>query len=254
MVVGVPPQEEISPAPQGHERVVFRLHFLHGFGLPVSGFLRSFMDCNHIQPHHLTPNTVTLLSAFAMMCEGYLGILPTIKLWGAFFYTKLGTSAREKAAQCGAFVAVRRLSVKNAFPAIKLSRSVKLWQKSYFYMENIDPALDFINLPPYEAGHLAEPQANWGYKSKPLSAPRRPTCWSPSSSAALLRLLRPATAALRAPLLLLPPAAAPSPSFLRRRASSGSKSSFDPDLVRPVDFLVLVFSSKSGNFSACAPV
>ena len=87
------------------------------------------MDFHHVQPHHMTPNTVTLLSAFVMACEGYLGILPTIELWGAFFYTKLGTSAKEKAAQCGAFVAVHRPSVKNAFPAIMLSQSVKLWQK-----------------------------------------------------------------------------------------------------------------------------
>ena len=94
------------------------------------------------------------------MCEGYLGILPTIELWGAFFYTKLGTSAREKAAQCGAFIAVRRPSVKNAFPTIKLSQSVKLWQKSYFYVENINPVVHFLNLPPYEASHSVEPRAN----------------------------------------------------------------------------------------------
>ena len=65
---------------------------------------------------------MTLLSAFVMACKGYLGILPTIELWGAFFYTKLGTSAKEKAAQCGAFVAVRRPSVKNSFPVIKVMR------------------------------------------------------------------------------------------------------------------------------------
>ena len=96
--VRVPPREEISPVPQGDERVVFRSHFLCGFGLPVRRFLRSFVDFNHIQPHHLTPNTVMLLSAFVTACEGYLGILPTIEPWGAFFYTKLGTSTKEKAA------------------------------------------------------------------------------------------------------------------------------------------------------------
>ena len=69
---------------------------------------------------------MTLLSTFVMACEGYLGILPTIELWGAFFYTKLGTSAREKAAQCGAFVVVHRPLVKNAFPVIKLPQSMKL--------------------------------------------------------------------------------------------------------------------------------
>ena len=52
------------------------------------------------------PNAVTLLSAFVTACEGYLGILHTIKLWGAIFYAKPGTSAKETAAECGAFDAV----------------------------------------------------------------------------------------------------------------------------------------------------
>ena len=117
----MPPAGEVSPAPEEGERVVFRSHFIRGFGLLASGFLRSFLEFYHLQPHHITPSTVMLLSAFVTMCEGHLGILPTIELWGALFYTKLGTSAKEKAAQCGAFVAVHRPSVKNVFPAIKLS-------------------------------------------------------------------------------------------------------------------------------------
>ena len=88
----IPPEGEISPAPREGERVVFRAHFIRGFGLPASGFLRLFLEFYHLQPYHLTPNTVMLLAAFVTMCEGYLGILSSIELWGAFFYTKLGTS------------------------------------------------------------------------------------------------------------------------------------------------------------------
>ena len=36
----VPPETEISPAPQEGERVVFRSHVLRGFGLPASNFFR----------------------------------------------------------------------------------------------------------------------------------------------------------------------------------------------------------------------
>ena len=74
----MPPEGEISPAPGEGERVVFCSHFIRGFGLPASSFLRSFLEFYHLQPHHLTPNTVMLLVAFNPMCEGYLGILPTI--------------------------------------------------------------------------------------------------------------------------------------------------------------------------------
>jgi hypothetical protein len=42
--VRVPPEAEISPVPEDDERVVFWSHFLRGFGLPASNFLRSFFD------------------------------------------------------------------------------------------------------------------------------------------------------------------------------------------------------------------
>ena len=65
---------------------------------------------------------------------------------------------------------MRRPSKKNAFPVINLSQSVKLWQQSYFYVENVDPAADFLNLPPYEAGPPVGPRVNWHYKPKPVPA------------------------------------------------------------------------------------
>ena len=165
----VPPEREISPAPQEGERVVFRSHFLRGFGLPASNFFRAFLNFYNLQPHHLTPNIVTLLSAFVTACEGYLGILPTIELWGAFFYGKLGTSAKETAAECGGFVAVRRPAKRNAFPIIKLAQSVKMWQQSYFYVKNVDPAADFLNLPAYKAGPPTGARISWKYKPKSMS-------------------------------------------------------------------------------------
>ena len=84
---------EISPAPQEGERVVFRSHCLRGLVLPASNFFRSFLEFYGLQPHHLTPNTVVLLSTFVTLCEGFIGVLPTIKLWGEFFYSKLGSQA-----------------------------------------------------------------------------------------------------------------------------------------------------------------
>ena len=166
----VPPETEISPAPQGDERVVFRLHFLRCFGLPATGFFRWFLDFNHLQPHHLKPNSVTLLPVLVTVCKGYIGILLTIELWGAFFYGKLGTSAKDTAAKCGGYVTVCRLAKRNAFPVIKLAQSVKMWQQSCFYVENVDPAADFLNLPPYKASPPTGLRPNWGYKPKLVSA------------------------------------------------------------------------------------
>ena len=125
--VRLAPETEISPAPEEGERVVFCSHFLCGFGLPVSGFLRSFLEFYNLQPHHLMPNTVMLLSAFVSLCEGFLGLLPTLELWGEFFQSKLGTVIAGVPAPCGAFIVMRRSSENNPFPPIPLIQSVKIW-------------------------------------------------------------------------------------------------------------------------------
>ena len=74
------PEREVSPAPEESERVVFRSHLMRGLGLPASSFFRSFLEFYGLQPHHLTPNMVVLLSAFVALCEGFLGVLPTLEL------------------------------------------------------------------------------------------------------------------------------------------------------------------------------
>ena len=58
-------------------------------------------------------------------------------------------------AQSGAFIAMRRVAADNPFPVITLIQSVKLWQKSYFYVKNVAPQGDYVNLPAYVAGPLA---------------------------------------------------------------------------------------------------
>ena len=73
---------------------------------------------------------MVLLSAFVTLCEGFLGVLPTLELWGGFFQSKLSTRMHGVPAQSGAFIAVRRPAADNPFPAITLIQSVKLWQKS----------------------------------------------------------------------------------------------------------------------------
>ena len=177
--VRLAPAKEISPAPEEGERVVFRSHCLRGFGLPASGFLRSFLEFYNLQPHHLTPNAVMLLSAFVSLCEGFLGLLPTLELWGEFFQSKLGTVVAGVPAPCGAFIAMRRASENNPFPPIPLIQSVKVWQRSYFYVKNIAEQGDYINLPAYVAGPPAGRQPSWSFRSRSLS---------PAGNAAISRL------------------------------------------------------------------
>src|SRR3954464_13952878 len=174
-----PPPTEVSPAPAEGERVVFRSHLTRGLGLPASGFFRSFLEFHSLQPHHLTPNSVVLLAAFVTLCEGYLGVLPTIELWGEFFHSKLGTHVAGVPAQCGAFIALRRSTADNPFPAIQVIKSVKMWQRSYFYVKNVAPDGDWVNLSAFEAGAPAGRQPSWSYRAKTLT---------PAGAAAVQRL------------------------------------------------------------------
>ena len=68
----IPPEVEIrlaggeqSPEPRDGECVVFLAHFMRGFGLPASDFLRDFMRKFQVQPHHLPANVFVFLSGFA---------------------------------------------------------------------------------------------------------------------------------------------------------------------------------------------
>ena len=57
----------------------------------------------------------------------------------------------------------------NPFPAIPLIKSVKMWQRSYFYVKNVTPDGDWVNLPPYEAGPLAGRLPSWSHRVKMLT-------------------------------------------------------------------------------------
>jgi hypothetical protein len=71
--------------------VVFYDHFPRGFTLPVSSFLRRFLDHFRLQPHHIGANTMMTLAAFATLCEAYLGIWPNVELFRRLIYFKTQT-------------------------------------------------------------------------------------------------------------------------------------------------------------------
>ena len=46
------------------------------------------LDTFKVQPHHISPNSITALSGFVTVCEGYLGIRPRIDLLMHYFSIK----------------------------------------------------------------------------------------------------------------------------------------------------------------------
>ena len=128
--------EEV-PAPRDGEVVVFASHFFCGFGLPVSPFLRRFLDHFGLQLHQLGANAMLVLSAYAVFCEAYLGIWPCIDLWAKLFFLKpQGTSEAMQA--CGA--ASIYVWPSGGIPKIPKVDSAKKWHQTFFYEKNVQPA------------------------------------------------------------------------------------------------------------------
>jgi hypothetical protein len=104
------PGDEVEPAPEEGERVVFLAHSQRGFGLPVSDFFSQFMVRFSLQPHQIQPNAILHLSRLVSLAEGYLGLWPTVDLWAKYFQIRavtlpapVGTPQQERElVQCGA--------------------------------------------------------------------------------------------------------------------------------------------------------
>ena len=60
--------------------MVFLPHFERGFGLSASTFFCAFLEFFGLQLHHLGAGAIVQLSGFVTLCEGYLGVEPTIDL------------------------------------------------------------------------------------------------------------------------------------------------------------------------------
>ncbi|KAE8809471.1 hypothetical protein D1007_13889 [Hordeum vulgare] len=75
------PGTETAPTPAAEEIVVFDEHFYRGFGLPASSFFSEWLHFFGLQLHHVPTNAILQLSAFVVLCEGFLGIEPRLDLW-----------------------------------------------------------------------------------------------------------------------------------------------------------------------------
>ena len=147
------PGPELAPDLQPDEYVVFVAHFERGFGLPVSDFMRTFLDKFQLQPHHLPANTITTLSAFVSFSEGYLGLWPSIHLWSKYFQFRKqvildpeNPDATRVMTQCGAATVIPRRT--SNFPRIQGLESCRKWLRSFFYVKN-STDVDRINLPAF---------------------------------------------------------------------------------------------------------
>ncbi|KAK1616477.1 hypothetical protein QYE76_021994 [Lolium multiflorum] len=158
------PADEVEPAPEPREFVVFLAHFERGFGLPASDFFREFLNFYELQPHHLPGNAIFYLSCYATFMEAYIGLLPSREAFARFFCLRINSVQGKNIpkpkppVQCGSCI----IGSRQGSPFFKFSglESCRAWQETFFYVRN-KGAADFINLPAYHPGTPS--RANWSY-------------------------------------------------------------------------------------------
>ena len=128
----VAPGGEVTPSPQAGEKVYLKAQLVRGVSLPISHFFLSVLKHFKVQPHNLSPNSILVLSNFAALCEGYLGIRPRLDLFVYFFTVKREAGhSREELRNCGTISF--KIRPGRRFLDIVVHESCKNWQWTYFY-------------------------------------------------------------------------------------------------------------------------
>ncbi|KAK1602361.1 hypothetical protein QYE76_016402 [Lolium multiflorum] len=139
--------------PGAGEIVMTKAWVERGLSLPCSEFFLSILSTYGLQLHNICPNSYLLLSNFATLCEGHLGIRPDVRLWQFFFRVKKET--KDKAmVNCGSMTFMLRPG--RMYPPHDSHESVRYWNAGWFYeknasVPNVHEGLPkFVNEPPEE--------------------------------------------------------------------------------------------------------
>ncbi|KAK1665218.1 hypothetical protein QYE76_053377 [Lolium multiflorum] len=146
-------RDTVVPKPGAGEVVMTKAWVERGLSPPVLEFFLSILNTYGLQPHNICPNSYLLLSNFATLCEGHLGIRPDVKLWQFFFRVKKET--KDKAMlNCGSMTFMLRPG--RMYPPHDSHESVRYWNAGWFYEKNVsvpeihDGLPKFNNEPPEE--------------------------------------------------------------------------------------------------------
>ncbi|KAI5014067.1 hypothetical protein ZWY2020_055457 [Hordeum vulgare] len=160
----LPAEGETEPAPQEGERVLLLSHVYRGISLPPHPFFRGIMNHFGAQLHHFPPNAIAHLSAFVVLCECFIGCPPH---WGILKYILSAISQTVKKLSqsddkthllqlCGGLGFQKK--TKSSYPPLQLSESVKNWQSTWFYCQDIACPNAATGLPPFSLDRPAPPR------------------------------------------------------------------------------------------------
>jgi hypothetical protein len=135
-----------TPAPREGKIVCLVSHVERGISFLLSDFCSEILEHYGVQPFHLTPNSVLIMSGFAALCEGYLGIRPRLDLFSFYYQIKRVTLySGGPLHHCGSVTfKIRR---DRTYPEVVGHESVKNWTGSYFYCKDMPKAGKEVGWP-----------------------------------------------------------------------------------------------------------
>jgi hypothetical protein len=152
------PEDPAFPTPAGGYMVSFVALYEQGFSMAPHRFLYLLLRYYGLKLHHLTPSGVLHIVAFVTLCEAYLGIDPEIDLWMYFFRIQHPQDLEVELTIFGGMVIhVKAGHRVDHYLEIPMPRSMKEWQKKWFYLKNNTSTL----LPVFIGGRPV-PLSSWG--------------------------------------------------------------------------------------------
>jgi hypothetical protein len=112
----------------------------------------------------LNPNRIQHITAFVMLCEGYLGIKPHFELWKYFFACSLQKKREKNKAELSVLMGCVSIHLQGdrvaRYIPIALTKSNKGWHKLWFYLKNDATA----PLSIFFGCLIEEVPLEWGYE------------------------------------------------------------------------------------------
>nr|CAE02012.3 OSJNBa0079A21.1 [Oryza sativa Japonica Group] len=146
---------EGRPAPDYPGRSVFFLPFaMAGLVPPFSSFFMDVLEFYDLQMAHLTPNAVMTLAIFAHLCEMFIGVRPSLRLFRWFFTVQ---SVSPPSVVGGCYFQPRG-SVLNRYIPCALRKKWDDWKSDWFYTPLADEArLRLPSQPPAQTSSWRAP-------------------------------------------------------------------------------------------------
>nr|CAJ86093.1 H0818H01.15 [Oryza sativa] len=146
---------EGCPAPRYPGRSVFFLPFaMAGLVPPFSSFFVDVLEFYDLQMAHLTPNAVMTLAIFAHLCEMFIGVRPSLRLF-RWFFTVQPVSPPSVVGGC---YFQPRGPVLNRYIPCVLRKKWDDWKSDWFYTPLADESrLRLPSQPPAQASNWRAP-------------------------------------------------------------------------------------------------